>query len=182
MCMDVRFFLNYSFPAPAHCLCLGVFAASNSDVIHLRSLVPYNIPQLLIADATASKVGTGFWVVVLMFNLSVQVVFHSRTAFPKVTRNIKAGQDAAYGPSIAIAEQEEWRKHRRIAGPSFSESNNVLVWESTIEIILGYFTRWNRDGKGSTVMVSDFTEVTTQVAYMVFSTAGTCRRLGHCAG
>jgi cytochrome P450 len=121
-------------------------------------------------------------VVVLVLNLSVQAVFHSRTAFPKFIRNFKGGQDAAYGPSIAVAEKEEWRKHRRIAGPSFSESNNVLVWESTVEIILGYFTKWNRDGKGSTVRVPDFTEVTTQVAYMVFSTAGTCRRLGHCAG
>jgi len=62
--------------------------------------------------------------------------------------------------------------HRRIAGPGFSESNNVLVWESTIEIIMGYFTKWNQDGKGSIVKVSDFMEVTTQIALMVFSTAG----------
>lgn len=62
--------------------------------------------------------------------------------------------------------------HRRIAGPSFSENNNVLVWESSIEIILGYFIKWNRDGNGSIIRVSDFTEVTTQIAFMVFSTAG----------
>ena len=85
---------------------------------------------------------------------------------------MKATEDVAYGPSIAIAEQDEWRKHRRIAGPSFSESNNALVWESTIDIILGYFIKWNRDGKGSIIKVPDFTEVTTQIAYMVFSTAG----------
>ena len=82
-----------------------------------------------------------------------------------------------YGPSILTTEHEEWKKHRRIAGPSFTERNNVLVWESTIEIILGYFIKWNRDGKGSIVKVSDFMEVTTQVAFMVFSTAG--RQLGH---
>ena len=92
--------------------------------------------------------------------------------FPKVTRNMKAIEDIAYGPSIASTEQDEWRKHRKIAAPSFSESNNVLVWESTIDIILGYFIKWNRDGKGSIVKVPDFTEVTTQIAYMVFSTAG----------
>jgi cytochrome P450 len=92
--------------------------------------------------------------------------------FPKVIENHKAFQDVAYGPSIVLSEHDEWRKHRRIAAPSFSESNNVLVWESTIDIILGYFTKWNRDGKGSIVKVSDFTEVTTQIAYMVFSAAG----------
>jgi len=96
-------------------------------------------------------------------------------AFPKVIQNIKGSQEIAYGPSIAISEHDEWRKHRKIAGPSFSESNNVLVWESTIDIILGFFTKWNRDGKGSIVQVSDFTEVTTQIAYMVFSTAGMYR-------
>jgi hypothetical protein len=85
---------------------------------------------------------------------------------------MKTSQEAFYGPSIGIAGYDEWRKHRRIAGPSFTESNNVLVWESTIEIMLGYFTKWNRDGKGSIVRVSDFTEVTTQITYMVFSTAG----------
>jgi len=62
--------------------------------------------------------------------------------------------------------------HRRIAGPSFTEGNNALVWESTMEIVLGYFIKWNRDGKGSIVRVSDFTKVTTQIAFMVFSTAG----------
>jgi hypothetical protein len=71
-----------------------------------------------------------------------------------------------------MSEHDEWRKHRRIAGPSFSESNNVLVWESTIGITLGYFTKWNQDGKGSTVEVPNFMEVTTQIAFMVFSTAG----------
>ena len=71
-----------------------------------------------------------------------------------------------------MAEYDEWRKHRRVAGPSFTESNNVLVWESTVEIVLGYFSKWNRDGKGSVVTVPDFTEVTTQIAFMVFSTAG----------
>ena len=80
---------------------------------------------------------------------------------------------AMYGPSIAMTEHHEWRKHRKIAGPSFTESNNVLVWESTIKIILGYFIKCNQDGKGSTVEVSDFMDVATQIALMVFSTAGT---------
>jgi hypothetical protein len=85
---------------------------------------------------------------------------------------MKAFQEAAYGPSIGMTEHGEWRKHQRIAGPSFSENNNALVWGSTIESILGYFVKWNRDGKGSIVKVADFMEVTTQIATMVFSTAG----------
>jgi len=85
---------------------------------------------------------------------------------------MEAFEEVAYGPSVVTTEHDEWRKHRRIAAPSFSESNNALVWESAINIILGYFTKWNRDGKGSIVQVSDFTDVTKQIAYMVFSIAG----------
>jgi hypothetical protein len=42
---------------PAHGPCLGVFAASHSDIVHSRSLFPRDTPQLLLADATAAKVG-----------------------------------------------------------------------------------------------------------------------------
>ena len=37
--------------------CLDVFAASNSDIIQIRSLFPYSTSVLIIADATAAKVG-----------------------------------------------------------------------------------------------------------------------------
>jgi hypothetical protein len=46
-----------SFSYTAHSPCLGVFAASNSDIVHLRSLFLSETPQLLVADATAAKVG-----------------------------------------------------------------------------------------------------------------------------
>ena len=86
--------------------------------------------------------------------------------------SVNYGKRGGFGPSLVASEHDEWRRHRRIAGPSFSESNNRLVWESSIETILGYFNKWNRDGKGSTVKVDDFTEITTQIAYMVFTAAG----------
>jgi cytochrome P450 len=86
--------------------------------------------------------------------------------------SIKNGKRVGFGPNLVVSEHEEWRKHRRIAGPSFSESNNRLVWESSIDIILGYFNKWNRDGKGGIVKVDNFTEVTAQITYMVFTTAG----------
>lgn len=45
------------FSSPAHSPCLGIFAANKSDIVHLRSLVARHTPQLLVADATAAKVG-----------------------------------------------------------------------------------------------------------------------------
>lgn len=44
------------FSSPPHAPCLGVFAASASDIIQLRSLLRYGTPQLLLADTTATKV------------------------------------------------------------------------------------------------------------------------------
>ena len=86
--------------------------------------------------------------------------------------SVNYGKRGGFGPSLVSSEHDEWRRHRRIAGPSFSESNNRLVWESSIEVILGYFSKWNRDGRGRIVKVDNFTEVTTQIAFMVFTSAG----------
>jgi len=47
---------------PAHSTCLGVFAASKSDIIQLRSLFPSCMPQLLLADATATRYPPGLFI------------------------------------------------------------------------------------------------------------------------
>ena len=71
-----------------------------------------------------------------------------------------------------MSDHKEWRKHWQIAGPGFTKTNNILVWEATVGVTLGYFTKWNQDGKRMVVKVPDFLEVATQMAFMVFSMAG----------
>ena len=79
-----------------------------------------------------------------MLTISQKIINHSvlpvRTEIPRVTRDIKAIQKIAYGASIAVTEHDEWRMHQQIVKPSFSENNNVFVWELTITVILSYFT------------------------------------------
>ncbi|KIJ66894.1 hypothetical protein HYDPIDRAFT_149950 [Hydnomerulius pinastri MD-312] len=36
-----------------------------------------------------------------------------------------------WGPSIVAVESEQWRKHRRIAGPAFNNEIYTLVWEAS---------------------------------------------------
>jgi len=55
--MNVSLFPGYRFPTQLTVHGLGVFAVSNSDIVHLWSLYPSGTPQLLLADATAAKVG-----------------------------------------------------------------------------------------------------------------------------
>ena len=74
-----------SFSYTAHSPLLGVFAASNSDIVHLRSLFPSRVPQLLIADATAAKVGWcpigRFWCSICPFRVSFITVWHFPRSF-----------------------------------------------------------------------------------------------------
>ena len=74
-----------SFSYTAHSPLLGVFAASHSDLVHLRSLHPSRVPQLLVADATASKVGlVSKWSPLCstyLFRLSFRAVWHFLNMF-----------------------------------------------------------------------------------------------------
>ena len=119
--------------------------------------------------------GTRLQVSASVLNSSaMQSILQSQVSFPKYFRDVdtKSFHKFAYGPSIILTEDNDWRKHRKIVGPSFSEGNNALVWESTVKIILEYFIKWNRDGKGDIVKVCDFTDVAKKIAFMVFSIAG----------
>ena len=59
--MNVSLFPEYSFPTKLTIhIPLGVFAASKSDIVQLRSIFPCRAPELLVADATAAKVGLVF--------------------------------------------------------------------------------------------------------------------------
>lgn len=44
------------FSFPAHGSCLGVFTEPKSDILQLQSLFPSSSPQLILADAIATKV------------------------------------------------------------------------------------------------------------------------------
>ncbi|KAJ3238574.1 hypothetical protein HDU78_003425 [Chytriomyces hyalinus] len=60
-----------------------------------------------------------------------------------------------YGKNIVTVEGDEWRRHRKIAAPTFSEQNNALVHESSIHIANQMFASWEKnsitakDGKQS---------------------------------
>ena len=49
--------LGVQYSYLAHDPCLGIFMALKSDIVQVRSLLPYVAPQLLLADAAATKVG-----------------------------------------------------------------------------------------------------------------------------
>ena len=78
---------------------------------------------------------------------------------------VDRGTKVGFGPNLAGSQHEVWRQPLQIAGPSFTEGNDRLVWETTVQVVLDVFKKWNRDGKGSFVIIANFTDVTTQIVY-----------------
>ncbi|KAG8773179.1 hypothetical protein FRC15_002220 [Serendipita sp. 397] len=74
-----------------------------------------------------------------------------------------------FGHNVLGTEGEQWRVHRKIAAPSFTEGNNRLVYEETVVALDGLFEIW---GSGETVDINNFAEVTFAFALMIICSAG----------
>jgi len=77
-----------------------------------------------------------------------------------------------FGPNIVASEFDEWKRHRKVAAPSFNEKNNRLVYEETTRIVRELFQSWSADGGGRVVKVENVVELTSTLALMVISAAG----------
>ena len=91
-------------------------------------------------------------------------------AFPKPPAIYKLL--SIFGPNILAAEGEEWRRHRKIVARCFGETNNRLVWEETIKIVLELFAHWDQQGDGDEIKVPSMKEITREIAIMVIGIAG----------
>jgi cytochrome P450 len=76
-----------------------------------------------------------------------------------------------YGPNIIAADFDEWKRHRRIAGPSFSDKNNKLVHEETTQLTTELLDRWSAEG-GKTVDIEHAVTFTSRLTVMITAIAG----------
>ena len=97
-----------------------LFARQNSSVLVYRSMIPSPDVQCIVADADAAK-----------------AVFTDRRAFGKPIQDYEILK--FFGPNVVVTEGEEWRRHRKLTGPSFSEKNNAMVWDESRRIIEEWF-------------------------------------------
>ncbi|EPE35655.1 Cytochrome P450 [Glarea lozoyensis ATCC 20868] len=74
-----------------------------------------------------------------------------RSDFVKPVTNYKVID--ILGGSIVTAEGHEWKRHKKIVGPSFSEKSNKMVFEESLRQTNGMLETWRR-GDGNTM--SDF--------------------------
>jgi cytochrome P450 len=72
-----------------------------------------------------------------------------RTDFTKPTGGY--GLVDIFGKSILTQDGQEWRRHKKIVGPSFSEKSNRLVFEESLRQTEGMVNLWATQGKNTKV-------------------------------
>ncbi|KAH9962276.1 cytochrome P450 [Lactifluus volemus] len=103
----------------------------------------------------------------------IKEVTTSRARFPK---NLQLyGVVAVFGPNIVVSEGDKWKRYRKIVAPPFSEKNNKLVWDETVNIMLDLFS--NVWGDKSEVIVDHFLDITLPTALFVIGIAGFGRQV-----
>ncbi|PVF98540.1 hypothetical protein CPB86DRAFT_357511 [Serendipita vermifera] len=125
----------------------------NSDIYSSTILHPEVLATLFISDAGA-----------------VKEITSNRVLFPKPVQAYTS--IAVFGPNIVTTEFDDWKRHRRISAPSFSERNNRLVFDATSEIVNELFEHWSKQFGTGAVKLDDAVETTAKLALMVISAAG----------
>lgn len=82
----------------------------------------------------------GFYLKTSSAELSAQMISR-REDFQKPIKRYKVID--MFGKSIISTEGQEWRRHRKIVGPSFSEKSNRLVFEESLRQVEGILQTWS---------------------------------------
>ncbi|KAG1746237.1 cytochrome P450 [Suillus occidentalis] len=127
------------------------FAERGLDVVSAVACWPKAMGSLFIADADVIK----------------DIVWSRGERFPK-----PLGQYALlmiFGKNIIASEGNEWKRYRKIVAPAFSEKNNRLVWDATIQIMLDLFdTMWAEQEE---VVVNHSVDLTLPLSLFVIGAA-----------
>ncbi|OAX42462.1 cytochrome P450 [Rhizopogon vinicolor AM-OR11-026] len=127
------------------------FAERGLDIISAVSFWPNVIGILWIADAQ-----------------TIKDIVRSRGRFPKPL-DLYASL-SSFGKNIVVSEGDEWKRYRKIVAPMFSDKNNRLVWDATMQVMLELFdTVW--EGKDE-VVIDHCVDLTQPLALFVIGAAG----------
>ncbi|KAJ3484829.1 hypothetical protein NLI96_g5370 [Meripilus lineatus] len=132
------------------------FKALGSDIFVAAALAPTVSLNYQLADPDAIK-----------------EVIGSRVRFPKPIELYKP--ILFFGDNVVASEHDQWKRHRKISAPAFTEPNNKLVWHETIHVINDLFD--NVWGNRDEIAVDHIREVFMPTTLFVISAAAFGRRI-----
>lgn len=98
-------------------------------------------------------------------------ITNRRNDFPKALEVYKSLQ--IYGENVVVVEGQRWRHHRKIVSPPFSEKNNGLVWQETLDQTTTMVGRWfEKPGKTESRTLTNIAEDAMRLSLHVISRAG----------
>ncbi|GAA5887557.1 hypothetical protein JCM5296_002617 [Sporobolomyces johnsonii] len=78
-----------------------------------------------------------------------------------------------YGPNLLSSEGADWRHHRKVAAPSFSEKNTAQVWETTMRLVAEWQEKVDKEqGKDGKTVVDKSEDVWAVLTLLVMGKAG----------
>ena len=110
----------------------------------------------------------------------------NRLAFPKHVAIYRVLR--IYGDNVVATEHDEvripvfdrnllmhrhqWKRHRKVGAPAFSERINSVVHRETTRVVLNLFDAWKSEGMIDTVTVNNMADVAFELALQVIAAAG----------
>ncbi|KAH7887015.1 cytochrome P450 [Phlebopus sp. FC_14] len=84
-----------------------------------------------------------------------------------------------YGPNLVSTEMSDWKRHRTVAMPAFSEANVAMVWQETLRIVNQWFEQLDNQASSSKIkdLTVDLTAPMAQATLLIISGAGFGRRV-----
>ncbi|KAI5119153.1 hypothetical protein M0805_005232 [Coniferiporia weirii] len=132
------------------------FKFYGTDIFSIVSFWPHTKIHFNIADPTIIKEITS-----------------SRAKWVKPVEQY--GLSMQFGRNVAAIEGDEWKKHRKIVNPAFSEPNNKLVWDEAVRITLDMINNaWENKAE---VFVENAVDITLPVALLIIGSAGFGRKI-----
>ena len=101
----------------------------------------------------------------------ISQISNRRNDFPKALEVY--GSLKIYGENVVVVEGQRWRHHRKITSPPFSEKNNGLVWQETLDQTMAMVGSWF-DGPRATESrtLSTIAEDAMRLSLHIISRAG----------
>lgn len=132
------------------------FQTYDADIFTAVSVLPSAAVQYMVADPQAIK-----------------EIIGSRARFPKPLELYTPL--LVFGRNIVASEHDEWKRYRKIAGPAFTEPNNRLVWQETVNVMNDLFNNVWKDQRE--VVLDHALKITMPIALFIIGAAGFGRRL-----